>query len=371
MDVIFCDICNESVPLGDLREGRAERIKERVVCSACQMAMGVAEGGEAHESNAGRPVPAPGARAVARPRRTIAGEWVAAASMLTMGLGGWYVLDEVDRQRVAGAEATADQVGELRRSVSGVESRLFDEVLRANRMAETGPTALLAELAALRGLLEAERDFARSERERIAQDLTRMTEQIGGMVRAQAEDSDSARAITALENGLAQAHEDIDLLARSLLEGLEAGPDRAPAELRAEVAEDQPEWLAWLGGLASADPGERWDTVEQLGQTGDPQCAEHLMPLLDDNDLFVRLAAARVLGDLGNTSAVPELIDALEDSEPSVRETALLSLRRLTHREFGFDPSAREAERERRIREWRKWWERSSAAEAKASGGTS
>jgi hypothetical protein len=363
VDVIFCDICKESVPLGDLREGRAQRVKERIVCAACQQAMG-AESTPVSQSG---PVPAPH-RHAQRPRRTVAGEWVAVASMLTMGVGGWYVLEEVERQRDTGVEASAEQVAELRTSLAGVESRLFDEVLRLNREANDAPNAVLAELGNLRGLLEAEREFARAERERIAGQLGEVAQELRDLGQAQSSGAQTERAILALENGLAQAQEDIDLLARSLLEGLELGPDRAPAELREEVAADQPEWLAWIGGLASADSGERWDTVEQLGQTGDPQCAEHLLPLLDDNDLFVRLATARVLGDLGNTSAVPGLIDALEDPEPSVRETAVLSLRRLTKREFGFDPSAREADRERRIREWRKWWERSSEAAAAPGG---
>lgn len=359
MDVIFCDICNESVPLGDLRDGRAQRVKERIVCAACQEAMG----GPATPATQSGPVPAPH-RHAHRPRRTVAGEWVAVASMLTMGVGGWYVLEEVETQRNLGVEASALQIAELDRSMSQVESRLADEVMRLNREAQDAPNAVLAELGNLRGLLEAEREFARAERERIAGQLGELGQELRDLGQAQAAGTQTERAILALENGLAQAQEDIDLLARSLLEGLEMGPDRAPAELREEVAADQPEWLAWLGGLASADSGERWDTVEQLGQTGDPQCAEHLIPLLDDNDLFVRLAAARVLGDLGNINAVPGLIDALEDAEPSVRETAVLSLRRLTKREFGFDPSAREADRERRIREWRKWWERSGEAAA-------
>ena len=364
MDVIFCDICNESVPLVDLREGRAQRVKERIVCVACQQAMGgeAVPASQAGPSQAG-PVSAPH-RPIQRPRRTVAGEWVAVASMLTMGVGGWYVLEEVDRQQDVGVETSAGQVAELRTALAGVESRLFDEVLRLNREANDAPNSVLAELGNLRGLLEAEREFARAERERIAGQLGEVVQELRDLGQTQSSGMQTERAILALESGLAQAQEDIDLLARSLLEGLELGPERAPAELRGEVAADQPEWLAWIGGLASADSGERWDTVEQLGQAGDPRCAEHLQPLLDDNDLFVRLATARVLGDLGNTSAVPALIDALEDSEPSVRETAVLSLRRLTKREFGFDPSARAADRERRIREWRKWWERSDEAAA-------
>ena len=40
MDIFFCDICNESVPVGHLSDGRAFRRKGRVVCATCDAAMG-------------------------------------------------------------------------------------------------------------------------------------------------------------------------------------------------------------------------------------------------------------------------------------------------------------------------------------------
>src|SRR5262245_5414832 len=39
MKIHFCDLCNESVPQGDLDQGRAFIRKGRVVCAACDRAM--------------------------------------------------------------------------------------------------------------------------------------------------------------------------------------------------------------------------------------------------------------------------------------------------------------------------------------------
>jgi HEAT repeat protein len=70
------------------------------------------------------------------------------------------------------------------------------------------------------------------------------------------------------------------------------------------------------------------------------------------------MATARVLGDLKSTSAVPALIDALEDSEAAVREAALGALRALTGKDLRFDPMASEAERSKKVKAWREWWKK-------------
>ena len=44
MEIFFCDICNESVPEGDLNHGLAYRRGNRVVCAPCDRAMSHADG---------------------------------------------------------------------------------------------------------------------------------------------------------------------------------------------------------------------------------------------------------------------------------------------------------------------------------------
>ena len=72
----------------------------------------------------------------------------------------------------------------------------------------------------------------------------------------------------------------------------------------------------------------------------------------------MRMAAARILGELGSPQSIPALIGGLRDSEPSVREAAVVALRKLSGKSFKFDPTASESDRARRVKAWRDWWDK-------------
>ena len=75
---------------------------------------------------------------------------------------------------------------------------------------------------------------------------------------------------------------------------------------------------AWaIGELTNMPPGERDDAVPRL------------ISLLSDSDSWVRMAAARALGEVRNRSAVPALIANLADADGRVRELAVWALSEL------------------------------------------
>ena len=75
---------------------------------------------------------------------------------------------------------------------------------------------------------------------------------------------------------------------------------------------------AWaIGELTRMPPGERYDAVPQL------------ISLLGDSDSWVRMAAARALGELRNRTAVPKLIATLADADGRVRKLAVWALSEL------------------------------------------
>ena len=75
---------------------------------------------------------------------------------------------------------------------------------------------------------------------------------------------------------------------------------------------------AWaIGELTNMPPGERDDAVPRL------------ITLLTDADEWVRMAAARALGEVRNRSAVPALIATLSDADPHVRELGAWALSEL------------------------------------------
>jgi HEAT repeat protein len=75
---------------------------------------------------------------------------------------------------------------------------------------------------------------------------------------------------------------------------------------------------AWaIGELTNMPPGERDDAVPRL------------ISLLTDSDAWVRMAAARALGELRPRSAVPALVANLADADARVREVTVWALSEL------------------------------------------
>ncbi len=68
-------------------------------------------------------------------------------------------------------------------------------------------------------------------------------------------------------------------------------------------------------GLKSPDPHVRKCAVDLLGKTADARVVPALMPLLSDPDTNVRAAAAEALGRLRAGEAVPQLVGLLGDTE--------------------------------------------------------
>lgn len=356
MNVHFCDLCNESIPQGDLDAGRAVRRNGRLICAACEAAM--TPRGAPSPARSQPSAPASGRAASAPPGTSsilaIALAFAAVAVVVSAGSAAWLLVRfdgrmndlearyqksqreafERERHLAAAVEAGAGETGALLRGVQEglrrTEARLADlelSVERARGLADRidAIDGRLADLARLGGV----QDRMATELAELELSVTELRETLRTSD-APAEPQRPAR--------------------------VESTP---PAESR-DPAEAAPSWVGRVGDLSSQNSGTRWQAVQALAKTGDPAVVPHLLPRLDDEDIFVRMAAARTLGDLGVRDAIPYLIDTLEDEEASVREAALVSLRALSHEDFAFDPLAREGERAKRVKEWRDWWERES-----------
>lgn len=89
--------------------------------------------------------------------------------------------------------------------------------------------------------------------------------------------------------------------------------------------------------------------------------ADAIADVLKEGDDKAREAAARLLGLMRTESAVPQLIDSLEDSSDSVRSAASTALTRITRQLFGPSDNATPAETQRAVKQWRDWWSRQNA----------
>jgi HEAT repeat protein len=87
----------------------------------------------------------------------------------------------------------------------------------------------------------------------------------------------------------------------------------------------------WLNALEDENSDVRFCAVSMLGSLGGKKAIDALVRTLDDEDIFVSLNAARVLGELGvdNEKAFAITLDALQDEDEQVRWRAVLAITEL------------------------------------------
>ncbi|MEX1026234.1 MAG: HEAT repeat domain-containing protein [Planctomycetota bacterium] len=388
MDIHFCDLCNESIPASDLARGAAVRRNERIVCRHCEAAMSaagtpeqaarVAASARARAGGANPPAAQEHARAVTDDRaqaplravergRSRAALWVASLAfglgLLAVGgvlVGGLVLRDRIEADRRARGQEDARMARVAELESARVEGRLAQR-LGALEGAQTDLRAAESEL----------RSRADDQAARANETLDELRAAVAGLA-ARLDRLDALPEQVARFGGelgtVAAAQPDLFAEFRGLRERVAELERGAPAVAAGNAGADPPTapqnlgWQSVLSDLESPNAGTRWEAVQRLGDTRDAAVVPHLSAHMDDDDLFVRMAVARILGDLGSLAGVPALIDGLEDPEPSVREAAVVSLRSLTGRDFRFDPIGRSADRAKRVKAWRIWWEKEGVA---------
>ena len=246
--------------------------------------------------------------------------------------------DLEQRLEVALAAARADVDGRLEALAAALAQSEVDSVARADRMRVTID-------ASSRAVDELREGLARAKsREAELADLKQVLSFHGDVL---VELEERLRSATvAVDSGAAPLAGGSESLKPDLV-GSNGGPTAA--------------WGQHLEDLESPDPGLRLDAVFALGQTKDVAVAPHVIPMLSDEDVFVRMVAAQVLGGLRAKPAAPALIEALDDDRSAVREAAAVALRSITGKKFDFDPVGKAQERARALEAWRSWWQRSGA----------
>jgi hypothetical protein len=392
MKIHFCDLCNESVPQADLDQGRAFIRKDRVVCATCESAMShghatatatapLTGAVRAHDvapalpNQALAPAPAPvAATAEGTPHVShlqpivvrsagSGGLWVALLG-LVFTAGVMFVLDnriqDIQRDATAQDKRLASQesnIGILQRGASLEKDALSDHEKRTDRAFDAQKSRQDRLVDQLNAIEKEQNDVAA----RIAS-LTVLVNK--HEAKAGSGDIDLEKRLQELSSRLAKGEDDMNALTARLL-AVESTPVPAavavaPAPVQPDAS--QPAWTAQLEGLKSDSNSVRWEAVTGLGATKDPETVPHLLPMLKDSDVFVRMATARVLGEMQAKPAVGALIDSLEDSETAVREAAYIALRTITGKDLKFDPQAIDVERAKRVKAWREWLKKEGEA---------
>ena len=119
--------------------------------------------------------------------------------------------------------------------------------------------------------------------------------------------------------------------------------------------------------LSSQDAAVRTSAAENLGFLRAYAAAEALTALLSDDSADSRRAAATSLAWCGGRSEIDDLLDALDDSDWSVRQAVWVALTNLTGQELPFDSHESPAVRKAQVSNWRQWWQRASKQSVPAS----
>lgn len=423
MDIIFCDICNESVPESDLKAGKAVTRQGRVICALCEGSMTppelLAKGSGAFGSGADQashaaqgvaPNPVAGEAAsftsTAQPSPPGSLNYGLPSPAATQGVGGpmgaaahsFGALPQASKQAGnrssaasilaglmaatallvtgAGMVLVVERIQDVGREAAASREQLEQRLSSRQAMFEQRAASSREELGdALSLQLEArmqdeyQRGLALADKER-ADLRSRLANIEAGIAKFQL-DMDALKLATkrdpvregewlAMKASLAELQRDVGTLASSMLSASQGAQQQVPQEPK----ETQPEWFPYAADLTDAVSGTRWNAVTVLGESRDERVVPYLIPVLRDEDIFVRMATARVLGEFSSAEAkshsVGPLIDALSDSEAAVREAAVSALRNVTGMTFRFDPMAGESDRERRAKAWRDWWKKES-----------
>lgn len=390
MKLYFCDLCNESVPHSDLEVGKAFIRKSRVVCASCDGAMSAAlasqGGGEAGNASAQySSTPSEGASSAGahqaathrhaapgrRPSTSLAaaGLWIGVISLFVAAGSLMFTLQETADSRRAFAEADEEGARVASAEFALLEERAADQQLNImGSMHELGNQVdvqraeLLKQIEATSAEIKDARTHADSLRGEI-DDMRASLVKTTGLQDKQLQGFDAE--LERYDEEIRFFGDRINEIEVHILtkEFIAEESNVTPAGATTEKAA----WASLVSDLQSEESGDRWAAVQALGETGDLAVVEHLVPILEDTDIFVRMATARVLGDLKAEAAVPYLIDTLEDPEVAVQEAAVVSLRSITGRNFGFEIESSEKDRAKRIKAWRAWWNK--AAEKTAPKG--
>lgn len=87
--------------------------------------------------------------------------------------------------------------------------------------------------------------------------------------------------------------------------------------------------------------------AKALGETGDSRVIDPLIITLKDEQASVRAAAAMALGVTRDPRVIDPLISTLKDEDSDVQDKAKVTLMWITGQNFGKD-----------ITKWQKWWEK-------------
>lgn len=350
LQVLFCDLCNTSVPLSDVQSGAAVQHAGKTVGACCLPTL---RGAAANHGSAG-----------AQPRQGADGRVLSLGIVLLgaiavavlfldfrLGEAEERMAKELTRLQEAG-KAQADVVQDTsvkldtfasRADLDRIEGALTamqaageQDAVRARELG-TGLEAANASLRTLQTAVQ-RMEAAKTDYGPSFDDIRRQLRELSGSM---SELMAKPRSSVEPANGVQPM---------SAPKAPEADSSGLPAALAHQVRR-----------LADADEGTRFEAVDELLRSKDARVLPNLLPMAKDPDAFVRRLVVEGLKDFSSKETVDTLLVALADPEQIVRSSAWLSLKALTKQDLPFDAAQNREARQKAQAKWQEWWEKNRA----------
>lgn len=345
MKIYFCDECNESIPLQDIKDSKAITLKGKIYCQNCNpLKEMVSEKGQIRSARFSN----------------LLLFLVAALLVVVICLMLFYK---------GGLPENSVDTYKLDQAISQVDLRLqnhFEDLIQ--REAEAMRTSLdeqdekfsklESELMELRGDLLG----LRSENENMSknfQTVTNFRQRLDQLILKQDEFSADLEANEKTLGRFKSQLTDLDLRQEKLAQAVQSGVlvavgDGDEWEERSE--QDSDRLQALKKKLASSDAGDRFEAVYRVLDERIKEVLADVLPLIEDPDQFVQVGAIQAVGEFLYQEAVPALVKVLRDPDSTVRDEALRQLIRMTgQNQLNFDVRGSESEKEKAVKKWEKW----------------
>ncbi len=332
-DILFCNLCDQSVTVSDLDAGTALRLGERSLCPACQDLLG--------------------ARASAK---ASAGPLVFLMSLLgVVGVIflGYRGYQEQKDFRGETQMAFATHAKDAEKVVDGSLSNLEKEIAEDLAILRTMGTANANNRAQLQTELRGDLKQLREDITRLDAILVEQDAISKRLERSEATLSVVDQRQRESRRTMEKLRDEVELLSTQFRNAAQRGPAASG------IASDfTPQVTGLLKQLQSTDDKERLDALDKIAPQADLRLVSHILPLLSDPYEFNRFYAAKTLGEWGAKDATPHLIETLLDEMSFVRQAALQSLHQLTGQNFRFDHQLDpdDARNQTAYGSWKTWW---------------
>lgn len=342
MKIYFCDLCNESIPLQDIKDNLAATIKGKIYCK---------------NHNPLKDVQAAVSR---QPTSLLTAFLLIVLIVLVSVLIGLMVMNqdstEVEYATADALNKASATLDELKGNLAGLDTKLgeFDKSLIAQ--SETG-RKMDSDLRLLKGDLLG----VKSELSNISknfQSVTNIRQRIDSMTLKQSEYNSSIKdlksGLDAVNKQLADLENRIQNVASQRANRVNVNTPAVKA--KNAVVQEDPELQSILEKLKSSDEGDRFEAVYKVLDKRLKEALPEVKPLIHDKDQFVQLGAIQTVGEFLYLDALPDLVKVLRDPDVTVRDESLRQLIKMTgQNNLHFDVRGSQNEKEKAVKAWEKW----------------